>query len=61
MNDIITLINVILFPLQGEKPPHAFCLINKNLNKGSMVGSDVFLCYKKSAVRGNSLAYQAGQ
>lgn len=26
-----------------------------------MVGSDVFLCYKKSAVRGNSLAYQAGK
>ncbi|XP_033633840.1 C-myc promoter-binding protein-like isoform X2 [Asterias rubens] len=50
----------VIFTNKGETPPHAFCLINKNLNKGSMVGSDVYLCYKKSAVRGNSLPYQSG-
>ncbi|XP_038076059.1 C-myc promoter-binding protein-like [Patiria miniata] len=50
----------VILTNKGETPPHAFCLINKNLNKGSMVGSDVYLCYKKSAVRGNSLAYQSG-
>ncbi|XP_071480553.1 C-myc promoter-binding protein-like [Diadema antillarum] len=44
---------------KNESPPHAFCLINKNLNKGSVMGSDVYLCYKKSAIRGNSLVYQA--
>ena len=25
--------------LQGEKPPHAFCLIDKNLNQGLVSGN----------------------
>jgi hypothetical protein len=26
--------SLYLFYLKGEKPPHAFCLIERNLNKG---------------------------
>lgn len=42
---------------KGEYPPHAFCLINKNLNKG-VLGSDVFLCYKKSMNRPSLISYK---
>lgn len=41
---VVTDICVIL-KSKGESPPHAFNLIQRNLNKG-FVGSDVFLCYK---------------
>ncbi|XP_064618735.1 C-myc promoter-binding protein-like isoform X2 [Lineus longissimus] len=49
----------IILGNKGETPPHAFCQIPKNLNKG-MVGSDVYLCYKKSMVKTNTIAYNAG-
>ncbi|PIK51113.1 putative C-myc promoter-binding protein [Apostichopus japonicus] len=48
----------VILTNKGETPPHAFNLINKNLNKGSMVGNDVYICYKKSAILGNSLVYE---
>ncbi len=41
-------------------PPHAFCRIDKNLNKG-MVGSDVFICYKKSMAKKDTIAYKPGE
>ncbi|XP_067665838.1 C-myc promoter-binding protein-like isoform X2 [Haliotis asinina] len=44
---------------KGEDPPLAFNRINKNLNKG-MVGSDVFLCYKKAMNKVDLLAYKPG-
>ena len=44
---VVTDICVIL-QNKGETPPHAFNLIQKNLNKGFNFGDDVFLCYKKS-------------
>ncbi|ERL87686.1 hypothetical protein D910_05076 [Dendroctonus ponderosae] len=47
----------VVIASKGESPPHAFCCINKNLNKG-MVGSDVFLCYKKSMNRAKLLTYK---
>lgn len=47
----------IVIASKGESPPHAFCCINKNLNKG-IVGSDVFLCYKKSVNRAKLLTYE---
>ncbi|XP_039291612.1 DENN domain-containing protein Crag isoform X2 [Nilaparvata lugens] len=53
---VVTDICVIVASKQ-ETPPHAFCMINKNLNKG-MVGSDVFLCYKKSMNRVNHITYK---
>ncbi|XP_015176322.1 PREDICTED: DENN domain-containing protein 4C isoform X1 [Polistes dominula] len=53
---VVTDICVIL-KNKGETPPHAFCVINKNLNKG-MLGSDVFLCYKKSMNRANLISFK---
>ncbi|XP_072394333.1 DENN domain-containing protein Crag isoform X1 [Diabrotica undecimpunctata] len=47
----------VVIASKGESPPHAFCCINKNLNKG-LVGSDVFLCYKKSMNRATLLTYK---
>ncbi|XP_050303114.1 DENN domain-containing protein Crag isoform X2 [Anthonomus grandis grandis] len=47
----------VVIASKGESPPHAFCCINKNLNKG-IVGSDVFLCYKKSMNRAKLLTYK---
>jgi hypothetical protein len=34
---------------KGETPPHSFNKINKNLNR-SMLGSTIYLCYKKSVI-----------
>lgn len=47
----------VVIASKGESPPHAFCCINKNLNKG-IVGSDVFLCYKKSMNKATSITYK---
>ncbi|KAL4092280.1 hypothetical protein QTP88_026805 [Uroleucon formosanum] len=47
----------VVITSRGETPPHAFCLIHKNLNKG-MVGSDVYLCYKKSVMKPKSITYK---
>lgn len=47
----------VVIASKGESPPHAFCCINKNLNRG-IVGSDVFLCYKKSMNRAKSITYK---
>ncbi|CAM9889037.1 unnamed protein product [Lampetra planeri] len=44
---------------KGESPPHTFCKVDRNLNSG-MWGSDVYLCYKKSLVKSNAIAYKAG-
>lgn len=48
----------VIITSKNEKPPHAFCLIDRNLNKG-MVGSDVYLCYRKSLARLRSIMYPA--
>ncbi|XP_046861364.1 C-myc promoter-binding protein-like isoform X2 [Xenia sp. Carnegie-2017] len=53
----VTHINVIIAS-KGEKTPHAFCLIQKNLNKG-MMSSDVFLCYRKSLARPHCITFEA--
>ncbi|XP_015598168.1 DENN domain-containing protein 4C isoform X2 [Cephus cinctus] len=53
---VVTDICVILTN-KGESAPHAFCVISKNLNKG-MLGSDVFLCYKKSMNRANLISFK---
>ncbi|ESN96037.1 hypothetical protein HELRODRAFT_68059, partial [Helobdella robusta] len=53
---VVTEICVIL-PNKGETAPHAHCMIDKNLNKGIM-GSDVFLCYKKSMAKLNCLTFK---
>ncbi|KAM3726363.1 DENN domain-containing protein 4C [Dirofilaria immitis] len=53
---VVTHICVILTN-KGEAAPHTYYKIPKNLNKG-MVGSDVFLCYKKSQGTSKRIAYK---
>ncbi|XP_047719200.1 C-myc promoter-binding protein isoform X11 [Prionailurus viverrinus] len=49
----------IIVPSKGESPPHTFCKVDKNLNN-SMWGSAVYLCYKKSVAKTNTISYKAG-
>ncbi|KFV84550.1 C-myc promoter-binding protein [Struthio camelus australis] len=49
----------IIIPSKGETPPHTFCKVDKNLNN-SMWGSAVYLCYKKSVAKTNTVSYKAG-
>lgn len=49
----------VIVPGKGETAPHAFCKVEKNLNS-SMWGSSVYLCYKKSLAKTNTLAFKAG-
>lgn len=56
-NALVVVDICIIVVSKGECPPHAFCMIAKNLNKGLM-GSDVFLCYKKSMNRPPLIAYK---
>lgn len=47
----------IIIESKNEKPPHSFNKINKNLNR-SLLGSSVFLCYKKSFIYPKRLQYR---
>ncbi|XP_068081493.1 DENN domain-containing protein Crag isoform X2 [Anabrus simplex] len=58
-NELVVTDICVILTNKDEIPPHAFCMINKNLNKG-MVGSAVYLCYKKSMNRANLISYKAG-
>ncbi|KFP34021.1 C-myc promoter-binding protein [Colius striatus] len=55
----------IIIPSKGETPPHTFCKVDKNLNN-SMVSNfscftvGVYLCYKKSVAKTNTISYKAG-
>ncbi|KAE9550799.1 hypothetical protein FO519_005989 [Halicephalobus sp. NKZ332] len=53
---VITHISVIIAS-KGEVPPHTFYKIDKNLNK-AMVGSDVYVCYKKAQSCCRRIAYK---
>ncbi|XP_061379394.1 DENN domain-containing protein Crag isoform X3 [Danaus plexippus] len=56
-NALVVVDVCVIVESRGETPPHAFCMIPKNLNKGLM-GSNVFLCYKKSMNRPPLIAYK---
>ena len=56
-NELVVSDLCVIVPSKGEMPPHAFCQIHKTLNKG-IVGSDVYLCYKKSMNRPTLISYQ---
>lgn len=56
-NELVVSDLCVIIPSKDEKPPHAFCQIHKTLNKGIM-GSDVYLCYKKSMNRPKLISYQ---
>ncbi|XP_071449879.1 DENN domain-containing protein Crag isoform X2 [Hetaerina americana] len=58
-NELVVTDICVILANKGETAPHAFCMIEKTLNKG-MVGSDVYLCYKKSMNRANLLSYKPG-
>lgn len=58
-NQLVVTDLCVILANKGETPPHAFCKIDRNLNKG-MVGSDVFLCYKKSMNRPDLVCYEPG-
>ncbi|XP_076443222.1 C-myc promoter-binding protein-like isoform X3 [Babylonia areolata] len=47
----------IILSNKGEDPPLTYHQVPKNLNKG-MVGSDVYMCYKKAMVKNDVLAYK---
>lgn len=49
----------LIIPSKGESPPHTYCRVERNLNS-SMFGSPVYLCYKKSVAKTNTIAYKAG-
>ncbi|XP_045397197.1 C-myc promoter-binding protein isoform X6 [Lemur catta] len=49
----------IIIPSKGETPPHTFCKVDKNINN-NMWGSAVYLCYKKSVAKTNTVSYKAG-
>lgn len=48
----------IIIPSKGESPPHTFCKVDKNLSN-NMWGSAVYLCYKKSVAKTNTISYKA--
>uniref|UniRef100_A0A6P4EWU8 DENN domain-containing protein 4C isoform X2 n=1 Tax=Drosophila rhopaloa TaxID=1041015 RepID=A0A6P4EWU8_DRORH len=56
-NELVVTELCVIVQSRGERAPHAFCLIYKTLNKG-YVGSDVYLCYKKSMYRPRHISYK---
>lgn len=56
-NSLVVTDICLIFTNKGETAPQAFCTITKNLNKG-MLGSDIFLCYKKSMNRTNLISFK---
>ncbi|CAG5134892.1 unnamed protein product [Candidula unifasciata] len=58
-SDTLVVVDIcVILGNRGEEPPLTFLKILKNLNKG-MLGSDVYLCYKKAMVKTDVLAYKA--
>ncbi|CAF1032445.1 unnamed protein product [Didymodactylos carnosus] len=47
----------VIVESKGEVPPHSFNKINKNLNR-SMLGSHIYLCYKKSVIYPKRIKYK---
>uniref|UniRef100_A0A8V0X7A5 UDENN domain-containing protein n=1 Tax=Gallus gallus TaxID=9031 RepID=A0A8V0X7A5_CHICK len=46
-------------PGKGESTPHTFSRVERSLNSGTW-GPALFLCYKLSMAKGNTLVYEAG-
>ncbi|CAD5116854.1 DgyrCDS5698 [Dimorphilus gyrociliatus] len=47
----------IILTNKGETPPHTYMQIPKSLNK-ALVGSDVYICYKKSERNAKTIVYE---
>ncbi|XP_045610498.2 DENN domain-containing protein Crag isoform X4 [Procambarus clarkii] len=59
-NELVVSDVCVIMTNRGDQAPHSYCTIDRNLNKGTMVGSDIYVCYKKSMNRSNYIAYMAG-
>ncbi|KAK7491704.1 hypothetical protein BaRGS_00016960 [Batillaria attramentaria] len=58
-SDTLVVVDIcVILANKAEEPPLTYNQILKNLNKG-MVGSDVFMCYKKAMVKTDVLAYKS--
>ncbi|XP_059479083.1 C-myc promoter-binding protein isoform X2 [Neocloeon triangulifer] len=60
-NQLVVTDVCVINPSKGEFPPHAFCLIDKSLNKNfNFMGmSGAYICYKKSMHRPNLITYKS--
>lgn len=58
-NQLVVVDLCVILNNKSEHPPHAFYSIKKNLNKSyyGMIGSEVFICYKKTLFSPPSLCY----
>lgn len=58
-NQLVVVDLCVILNNKSEHPPRAFYPIRKNLNKSyyGMIGSEVFLCYKKTLLSPPSLSY----
>ncbi|XP_050402671.2 C-myc promoter-binding protein isoform X3 [Patella vulgata] len=57
-SDTLAVVDIcVILVNKNEEPPLAYNRINKTLNKGVM-GSDVYLCYKKAMTKADVLAYK---
>ncbi|XP_066939250.1 DENN domain-containing protein Crag isoform X5 [Macrobrachium rosenbergii] len=59
-NELVVSDICVIMTNRGDQAPHSYCTIDRNLNKGTVVGSDIYVCYKKSMNRSNYIAYRAG-
>lgn len=59
-NQLVVVDLCVILNNKSEHPPHAFYTIRKNLNKSiyGMIGSEVFLCYKKTLLSPASITYE---
>lgn len=59
-NQLVVVDLCVILNNKSEHPPHAFYSIRKNLNKSiyGMIGSEVFLCYKKTLLSPASMTYE---
>ncbi|XP_043207829.1 DENN domain-containing protein 4C-like [Amphibalanus amphitrite] len=58
-NELVVTDICVIVLTKDEVPPHTYCIIPKTLNKG-MVGSDVYICYKKSMRQPTRVVYKPG-
>ncbi|XP_037082224.1 C-myc promoter-binding protein-like [Pollicipes pollicipes] len=58
-NELVVTDICVIVLTKDEVPPHTYCIIPKTLNKG-MVGSDVYICYKKSMRQPTKVVYKPG-
>ena len=56
-NELVITELALIVTSRGEEPPHSFVRIDRNLNR-SLVGSDVYLCFKRSMSRPEHISFK---